>query len=189
MRLTKVTDVAPKQFADTLTILRVGFAFALTWLGLAQGAAGLPIAVWIMIADWTGDCLDGPIARRDRRYHHTWIGDHDLEADMLVAGGLLVYMFLAGHVDPWWIGLYLLAWALMFVRGGIPRALGMLFQAPIYGWFIIIAIRDAPDAGWWLVAWIAVAAVVTWPKFPQEVVPGFLSGMRRALRPRLPPRG
>jgi len=59
--------------------------------------------------------------------------------------------------------------------------MGMLFQAPIYGWFIYIALTYAPEAGWWLVAWILAAVVITWPRFPREVVPGFLKGMRDSL--------
>jgi hypothetical protein len=29
-----------------------------------------------------------------------------------------------------------------------------------------------------LSAWVVVAVIVTWPRFPQEVIPGFLHGMR-----------
>ncbi|MBF8285888.1 MAG: hypothetical protein HW378_4803, partial [Anaerolineales bacterium] len=58
-----------RQFADLITVMRFAVAFILPWLGMAQRAAGLPLAVWLMIADWTGDCLDGPIARRSRVYY------------------------------------------------------------------------------------------------------------------------
>ncbi len=169
-----------KPFADLITLARAALAFFLAWLGLAQGAAGLPLAVWTMIADWTGDCLDGAIARRSRAYRHTWIGDHDLEVDVLVSVGLLAYLVLARFVDVRAAGFYLLVWIVIFWHWGILRSPGMLFQAPIYGWFIGVAIREAPEAGWWIVVWIAAAIVITWPKFPREVIPGFLSGMRHA---------
>ena len=171
-----------KQFADLITVMRLAAAFILPWLGLAQGAAGLPLAVWLMIADWTGDALDGPIARRSRAFYRTWVGDHDLEVDMAVSVGLLVYLILAGFVDWRLAGAYLLIWALIFWRWGVPKSLGMLAQAPIYAWFIWVALRDVPATGLWIVVWILAAIVVTWPKFPKEVIPGFLSGMQQVWR-------
>jgi hypothetical protein len=178
-----------KQFADLITVMRFAAAFILPWLGLTQGADGLPLAVWLMIADWTGDCLDGPLARRSRVYHHTWVGDHDLEVDMAVSGGLLVYLVLAGQVDARLAAVYLLIWGLIFWRWGVPKALGMLVQAPIYGGFIWVALRDASATGLWIVAWILAAIVVTWPKFPREVAPGFVAGMRQVWKHRHGPRG
>jgi len=177
-----------KQFADLITLMRIAIAFILPWLGRAYGAAGLPVAVWLMVADWTGDFLDGAIARRSRVHYHTWVGDHDLEVDMAVAGGLLAYLVLAGLVDVRLAGLYLVLCALAFWRWGVPKALGMLAQAPIYAWFIRVALRDAPATGPWLIAWILAAIVVTWPRFPREVVPGFLAGMRRVGKYRPNPR-
>lgn len=176
-----------KQFADLITVMRIAIALILPWLGLAQGAAGLPVAVWLMIADWTGDFLDGAMARRSRVAYHTWVGDHDLEVDMAVAAGLLAYLVFAGLVDVRLAGIYLVICALTFWRWGVPKALGMLAQAPIYGWFIWVALRESPAAGPWLVVWIVAAVVLTWPRFPHEVVPGFLAGMRRVgkYRPNL----
>ncbi|HLE29800.1 MAG TPA: hypothetical protein VI793_16870 [Anaerolineales bacterium] len=171
--------LSAKRLADLITEVRLLLGGMLAWLGLAQGAAGLPLAVWLMIADWTGDCLDGAVARRSRVHDHTWVGDHDLEADMLVSGGLLAYLVFARFLDLHLAGAYLLIWALVFWYWGLLRSLGMLFQAPIYAWFIWVAVRDAPGAGWWIVIWIAAAIVITWPKFPKEVIPGFLAGMQR----------
>lgn len=171
-----------KQVADLITYLRAVLGFYLAWLGFSQGDEGLPLAVWIMIADWSGDSLDGPIARRSRVYYHTWIGDNDLLVDMLVSAGLMVYMLGAGYVQLWLAGVYLLLWLLIFYRWGFASVLGMLFQAPIYGWFVWVAIREAPTLGMWLVVWILAAIVLTWPRFPQMVVPGFLEGMRQVLK-------
>ncbi len=173
-----------KQVADLITLSRAMLAFYLAWLGVAQGDVVLPLVVWLMISNWTGDSCDGALARRSRIYYHTWVGDHDLEIDILVSLGLLVYMLMAGYVDLLLVGVYLLIWALVFMRWGYPRSLGMLIQAPIYGWFIWIAVLHAPAHGWWLVIWIFAAVVITWPRFPQEVVPGFLDGLRAAHPPR-----
>jgi hypothetical protein len=86
----------------------------------------------MMIANWCGDMMDGPIARRSRVIYHTWIGDHDLQVDMAVSVGSLLYMLAAGYVS-WWLGAaYLIISALFFLRFGVTPAPGMLFQAPIY---------------------------------------------------------
>lgn len=173
--------LAAKPLADLITSARALAGIGLIWLGWAYGADALALAVWVMLFDWIGDLLDGSIARRSRSPAHTWIGDHDLEVDMFVSAGLLVYLVLAHLLAAWLAGVYVLAWALVFWRGGLLRAPGMLFQAPIYGWFIWVALRDAPAAGIWIIVWLVAAIVLTWPRFPREVVPGFLAGMRRAL--------
>ncbi len=173
-----------KQLADLITLSRMLLAFGLGWLGVTHGPASLPLAAWLMIANWTGDCLDGPIARRSKVYYHTWIGDHDLETDIIVSLGLLAYLVAARYVDLWLAVAYLLIWAAIFWRWGIPKSLGMLIQAPIYGWFILVAVRDAPTAGGWIVIWITAAIVITWPKFPKEIVPGFLAGMKQVWKRR-----
>jgi hypothetical protein len=169
-----------KQVADLITSARAMVAVCLVWLGMARGSVGLPLAAWVMIADWAGDMIDGRIARRSRVQYCTWIGDHDLEVDMIVSAGLLVYMLLAGFVNVWLVVIYILLWGVYFWwQGGIPHSPGMLFQAPIYGWFIWVALRDAPQAGWIIVIFIASALVLTWPYFPKVMVPGFLKGFRK----------
>ena len=170
-----------KQVADILTLMRASLVVPFVWLGLAQGVRGLPAAIWLLMFSWISDALDGPVARRSRVQHRTWVGDHDLQADMLVSVGLLIYMLASGFVNLWIGGVYAFIWALVFIRIGVLRALGMLFQAPVYGWFIFIVLRHAPAQGLLLVGWIAVLVLITWPRFPREVVPDFLNGMKAIL--------
>ena len=171
-----------KQIADLITVTRMLLGGLLVWLGLMQGTAGLSLACWLVIAAWTSDSLDGPIARHSQVYYHTWIGDHDLQIDMAFATALLFYMTTAGFVAPWLMALYLLVWTLTFWHYGVVRALGMLFQIPIWGWFVVVGVGVAPAAGWWLVAWILAAAVVTWPRLSQVMLPDFLLDMRYVWR-------
>ena len=171
-----------KQVADFFTFIRVLLSPALILIGILEGSEGLPLAIGAMIASWTSDALDGPIARRSRVKYHTWLGDHDLEVDMAVSVGLMTYMLLAGFIDIQVIGVYILLWVLIFWRWGQMRSLGMLFQAPIYGYFIYSSMRIAPLAGSWMIGWIVAVTVITWPRFPREVVPGFLDGMRSVFR-------
>ena len=166
-----------KQIADVFTASRALIAFIFIWLGITQGEFALPLAVWLLIASWTTDLLDGPLARYSRVTYQTWIGDLDLQVDMAVSAGLLLYILFSGLIDAK-IGLaYILLWLLIFLWMGIPRSMGMLVQAPIYGWFIWVSMRDIPEIGVWMLAWIAVAVILTWPRFFTEVVPGFLSGV------------
>jgi hypothetical protein len=79
-----------KQVADLITFGRLLLGFLLAWLGIKWGGKGLIAALWILILNWTTDFFDGRIARRSSVYYHTWIGDHDLEVDMLVSVGLLL---------------------------------------------------------------------------------------------------
>ena len=167
-----------KRLADLITGGRLFLGASLAWLGLARGAAALPTAVWLMLVNWSGDAVDGVIARSSRPYYHTWLGDHDLEVDMALAVALLAYLVGAAFVSPTIAILYLLGWLLFFWRVHLVRSLGMLAQAPVYGWFIWVAMREAPEAGRWLLVWIGLLIIVTWPRFPREVIPGFLSGLR-----------
>jgi hypothetical protein len=173
--------IVAKQVADLITTARVLMGFGMAWLGLTQGPAGMPLVVWLLIADWTGDSLDGSLARRSRVQYRTWIGDHDLQVDMAVSVGLLIYMLASDFVSVWLALVYMIIWALAFLRLGVPRSLGMLFQAPIYAWFIWIAVHTMPGIGVWMMACIAAVMIVTWPRFPREVIPGFVSGMRTVL--------
>jgi hypothetical protein len=167
----------PKILADIITFMRVLIGILLAWLGIAYGARALAWAIWLMIADWTGDILDGAVARLSRKKIITWIGSHDLEVDMAVSIGLLVYLVGAGMVAIWLGLVYFCAWMLLFWRIGLQRSLGMLFQAPIYAWFIWVGMRDAPMPGFLMLVWIAAAILITWPRFPNQVIPGFLKGM------------
>lgn len=168
-----------KQIADMLSLLRVCIAILLICAGVVAGVEALPFAVVLLMISWTSDSIDGPIARRSGYESQTWIGDHDLEIDMSAAAGLLIFMLVANYVAIWIGFLYLLVWALIFWRYGLLSGLGKAFQAPIYGWFILIALRYAQPYGIALVIWVLMALWFTWPKFPESIIPGFLSGFKR----------
>ncbi len=170
-----------KQVADFLTLFRGLLGFGLVWLGLTEGAEGLQTAVFIMIAAWTGDAIDGKIARRSRNSYKTWIGDHDLEIDMAVSCGLLVYLITSGFVNIWLASLYVLLWTFILWRWSNLRVLGMLSQAPVYGYFIVIALVVLPNVGMWILVWMVTAIIITWPQFPKTIVPEFINAMREFM--------
>lgn len=173
--------LSAKQLADFITLLRALLGFSLVWIGLTEGADGLQKAVLIMIAAWTGDAIDGKIARRSKHYYNTWLGDHDLEVDMAVSCGLLVHLITSGYVAVWIASLYVLFWFIVFWRWRNNQVLGMLSQAPIYVLFIWVALTTLPNVGIWILIWMVVAIILTWPQFPQQIIPGFLKGFREFL--------
>jgi hypothetical protein len=169
--------IVAKQVADLLTGLRVVLAFSFVVVGVTQGVESLPLAIWMLIVCWVTDCLDGLLARRSSRQYHTWLGDNDLGVDMVVSVGLLIYIIETGFLTVAQGVVYGLVWGVVFLRVGIPRSLGMLFQAPIYGVFLYISLQEHFYPAYWMLIFIVVMVVGTWPRFPQEVIPGFLSGM------------
>ena len=172
-----------KRIADLITFTRGLIAAVLVWVGFEFGAAGLSLAAWLMLADWVGDMSDGRIARLSRVEYHTWIGDHDLEVDLTVSVGLLVFLVKANFVHVWLAAGYLIVWGIYFgLQKEISHSMGMLFQAPTYGWLIWVAVQNAPLAGWSIVIFLVLAIVITWPYFPNVMVPGFLEGVWRAHR-------
>jgi len=170
--------LAAKQVADFLTFGRLVLALFMVWLGAVSGADGLEAVALVLICSWTTDALDGPLARRSRVHYSTWLGDHDLEVDMAVACGLLIYLVLSGLVSTLLAAAYALTAAVVFWRWGLLRSPGMLFQAPIYAGFLYLALARAPLYGALLITWILLAIIITWPRFPNEIVPEFLHGMR-----------
>lgn len=172
-----------RWLADAVTWLRVGIALALAGLGLARPPDLLVLAAVLMVLDWTGDILDGVLARRGPAGAHSWIGDHDLQVDMLVAAGLLACLAEAGYVHPVLAAGYLAVGLAVFWSVGRSRWLGMLLQAPIYGGLIVLSVLAAPLAAALMLGWIAAAVAVTWPRLLTQVVPGFLAGLPRG-RPR-----
>jgi cardiolipin synthase len=171
-----------KVLADVLTATRSVLALVLVTLAWPNGAEMLPVAALVLLACWCTDLFDGALARRSGRVGSSWIGDHDLEVDVLVSLGLLTYLVGSGFVAWLYALAYLLLWAVIFQRWKWRREPAMLFQAPIYLWFLVVTVKEAPATAAWLVGWILLVVVVTWPRFPHEVVPGFLAGMRKVLR-------
>lgn len=165
-----------KSIADILTFSRIIISAILAWLGWSQGEGGLSLVCVLMMISWTSDILDGFLARRSRIQLTTWIGDHDLFFDMAVALGLLIFMTVAGFINTSISIFYILGWTFIFWILSILPVLGKLFQAPIYAWLVFIAFRYEPLFGCLIVIFLLIVIVITWPRFPQDTVPSFLSG-------------
>jgi len=171
-----------KLVADFITATRGMLGFVMIWLGFTRGAEALPIVVMLMLLDWTGDFVDGTIARRSRHPRRTWIGSSDIYVDLFVSIGLGIYLIEAGYIGfviGFW---YILGWILILWRFGLDKNLLMLAQTPIYLWFIITTLRVIPESGYWLVVWVLIALTINWKRFSQDIVPKFISGIASMLR-------
>ncbi len=175
-----------KLVADLITAARALLGVMMVWLGFTQGRDALPGVVMLMLLDWTGDFVDGGIAKRSRSPRRTWVGDSDLYIDLLVSIGLGIYLVAAGFVGFAFALSYILFWMLLLWRFGLDRNLLMLVQAPIYLWLILITLRLAPQMGTWLVLWVLAATLINWRRFSQHIVPQFVSGMTSLWRKRRP---
>ena len=177
-----------KMVADLITGTRGLLGLFMIWLGITQGGTALPAVVLLMLLDWTGDFVDGMIARRSRHPRRTWIGDSDLYIDLFVSLCLAVYLLASGFASLGFVGLYLSAWALVLWHFGLDRNLLMLLQAPIYLYFIVVTLQVFPNAGYGLVLWVVVALAINWRRFTREIVPRFIHGVGGMIRDNKRPR-
>ena len=169
--------VTTKTLADALTAVRFCLAGFILWIGAQGRAEAMPTVAVALISAWITDLLDGPLARRDPTGRHTWIGDRDLEVDMLVGLAVLAYLTMAGYLAFKAAVAYVIVCAVL-LRTFRSLHLAWAVQAPPYAGMIYAALRDAPRYGLMIVGYIALVLVATWPRFPQTVVPQFLEGMR-----------
>src|SRR5512141_2618204 len=95
----EVAMLDAKLVADLITVTRGLLGFVMIWLGLTQGERALPTVVPMMILCWSGDFVDGMIARHSRRARKSYIGDHDVQIDLFVSICLGLFMLLAGIVS------------------------------------------------------------------------------------------
>jgi cardiolipin synthase len=175
--------VTIKTLADVLTGARFLLGLYLVWLGLRGGPEVMTAAVLTLLVAWTTDLLDGPLARCDARGIHTWIGDHDLEADVSVALCVWIYLTSAGFLSPQLAVAYVLtAGAALWRFRSAHLAWGV--QAVPYGAMIWTAWQVVPLYGALLVGWITLVVIATWPRVVRYTVPEFLSGMRDLWRKR-----
>jgi hypothetical protein len=177
-----LSGLLARRLADLITLGRAAGAMLLAASGLAGRPAPLPLAAAFLLADWTGDILDGALARRAPRAAPTRIGPYDLQVDLWVAACLLVYLAFAGRLGLGPALAYLAGAGLLLAATGWPRALAMLSQAPVFFVFILVVFDASPALGLLLLGWPLAAVALTWPRFPNEVIPGFLAGLRGLWR-------
>lgn len=170
-----------KLLADSLTIFRFLIGFWIAFLGLFQGKEGLSSAIlWLIIA-WFTDILDGFFARKSHVDYQTWIGSHDLHADMTVSFGVLLYLTFSRFISIF-ITIIFLTITFLGLLAFPSEQLAQGFQAIPYAMMIYTAFRNLFNYGILLVSYIIFVIVITWPRFPKEKIPEFLNGMKNLKR-------
>jgi cardiolipin synthase len=155
-------------------------AIYLAWLGIAIGQPALPAVVVITVATWITDVFDGYLARRSAARAHTWVGDHDAEADLSVSLGVLFYLALSGYLPRFvlLLGLLIVAvWTLASYQLAWP-----LYAIP-YVALIWVAMAAAPIHAWLAIGYLGLVTIVTWPRLPQQFLPQFFEAVGRLLAP------
>lgn len=177
MRIT----LSLKFAADILTSLRFFLGLYIIHFSVYETTQGVASASTLLWIAWVTDLLDGPISRLDPRKVQTWIGRHDLTADVTVALGCWLFLTFSDLI-PMWIGLgYILLSALLLLYFKSEH-LAWGLQAPPYGLMILNALKYAPTYGMLLIVWIAFVVIVTWPRFPKHTLPEFLNGMKALFK-------
>ncbi|MCX7761206.1 MAG: CDP-alcohol phosphatidyltransferase family protein [Candidatus Kryptonium sp.] len=170
-----------KLAADILTTLRffIGlYIIRFSSFEVKDGVISASLFLWVA---WVTDLLDGSIARLEPRKIQTWIGRHDLTADVTVAFGCWLFLTLSGLISPFiGFGYILLSAFLLLYFKSEHLAWGL--QAPPYGMMILTALKYAPEYGALLIVWIIIVVIVTWPRFPKYTLPEFLRGMRALFK-------
>jgi phosphatidylglycerophosphate synthase len=198
-----------KRLADGLTALRFIVALPMVWIALMlPPARSLAPAVWLTIVAWTSDWLDGPLARRSGSSKQTWLGRHDLEADLVIVLAQAVVLASWGVLLPavatlvivgGWVSwcavrgqgpLSLLAKGLWTDRKTLAVSTAPLQFATfiVYGDFIAVVWSREAGLGRLLAGWLVVTLLLS-PTRSWHRIRSFFVVMRRFLfrEPAMPP--
>jgi hypothetical protein len=152
-------DMLGKVIPDLLTLLRVACAVAMAGSALA-GRADLSRDIWLLVASWTTDMVDGRLSRSLSPGYSSWLGKNDVYIDMFVSLVVLFYLGVTGLLPLWAVLAYLLVWGVLFLWKGIPPLFAQVFQNPIYAYFVILTLQQAPQVLPWLLLWALVGLLL-----------------------------
>lgn len=169
-----------KILADAFTIVRFSLGIVIVLLGLHPNQPTAGLAISALLAAWVSDILDGPLARRSRSGTMTWVGEHDLLADVTVAAGAWLYLGFVGWIDLPLTLAYLLLAAFAWLKTG-SQHVGWGIQAIPYAAMIAYALQKTPPYGWVLVLYVGAIVLFTWPRFPQKAR-AFIDGITRLIQ-------
>jgi phosphatidylglycerophosphate synthase len=169
-------QLRPKQIADTLTYVRLIIALLIVLVGISQGRHGLSTALLLLLAGWATDTLDGQLARKDLNSRKTWIGEHDIIVDVMLALSMMIYFSLSGFTPLWltmFCALYLLA-VTFILRGWTLYA---MFIGLSYGTTLLVSFLYAQSLFYILALYIVIMLVTTWNHCWENILT-FFSGFK-----------
>ncbi len=170
-----------KLVADILTTLRFFIGLYIVRFSTLEPNEGIPLASSFLWIAWVTDLLDGPISRLDPRKAQKFIGKHDLTADVTVSLGCWLFLTFSNLISPF-IGFGYILLGMFLLWYFKSEYLAWAFQAPPYGMMILFALKYAPTYGMFLIVWIIIVVIVTWPRFPKYTLPEFLGGMKALFK-------
>ncbi len=166
-----------KSLADALTTTRLLLAIVLALFGLGVLTGSATDAGIVVLAAWTTDLIDGPLARKSGVTKQTWIGSHDLYIDIGFGQALLIFMCSVGLVNPLVALAYVLVWGIIVWRyGRVTKTLGAIFQGPLYIWFGIRLLVRGALVGKIMVLWLLGNIAVTFKRLTRRDLPEFIHG-------------
>ena len=157
--------LSPKYLADLMTLSRAFVAAGVFVAAWQAERSWLPWVVAIVAVAWTGDMVDGWLARKGGESSLDWVGKYDHEIDASLAGATLVFLWRIGMVSNWLLAILLavtfLVWYklrsdwvwMSFNTGSHIVALTALLTAfpalvgVLLGWFAIVAVAGRRRAG------------------------------------------
>ncbi len=153
-----------RVIADALTITRFLISFFILICAYLGNKDLLGLVIFLVLAGWTTDVMDGNFARSDNTGKKSWIGDHEFFADLGIMYATLIYVISAGFLPSLPLFLYCL-YVAMIALVWMNKAYVMAVSAPVSATPIIVAFVHNPIWGWLFLAWIAVTLVVNWSRF------------------------
>jgi len=143
--------------ADAFSVLRLGVAFVILWLGWTMGREALPYVILLATLGWFSDGIDGILARHSSCPTH--LGNLDYPTDVMLTWSEFIYAALAGFISPaLLIGYTIVAVvvSLWFRR----KAVLVLFMRGIDGIVIFFALRYAPLYMLPLFTWLVILGII-----------------------------
>ena len=147
------------RIPDFFTSLRIILGFILIGSGIANGAAAIAEDIWLLVASWSTDMVDGRLSRSLKTHGKTWLGRHDVYIDMFVSLAVLAYLTVTAILPLWIVLVYLLVWGAIFARFGRKEMFAQVFQNPIYLAFVVFTVIAQPAVLPWLLLWAFAAFI------------------------------
>lgn len=147
------------RIPDFFTSLRIILGFILIGSGIVNGAVAIAEDIWLLVASWSTDMVDGRLSRTLKTHGKTWLGRHDVYIDMFVSLAVLAYMTVTAVLPLWIVLVYLLVWGAIFARWGLKEMFAQIFQNPIYLAFVVFTVIAQPAVLPWLLLWAFAAFI------------------------------
>jgi len=160
--------------ADFLTLVRIPLGVAVVYAGATSGRAALPGVVWLSLAAWTADTLDGHLKRASSA-KPGWVGRLDLVLDVFFNACVAAFLSFAGYISAWllsaWLGTLGFLALKVRSRSGVIVTEGLAILM-----LFIQALQQALALGAAIVGWGIIALALDRTRFAYRL-DKFLEGL------------